>query len=65
MALVVIALSLGVARAAADGVKFGVNDDEGMFQKGAGPFDGTRARSDRADAAGSDRAQESDVLERV
>ena len=38
MALVVIALSLGVARAAADGVKFGVNDDEGMFQKGAGPF---------------------------
>jgi hypothetical protein len=38
MALVVMALSLGAARAAADGVKFGVNDDEGMFQKGAGPF---------------------------
>jgi hypothetical protein len=38
MALVVIALSFGVARAAADGVKFGVNDDEGMFQKGTGPF---------------------------
>jgi hypothetical protein len=38
MALVVMALSLGAARAAADGVKFGVNDDEGMFQKGTGPF---------------------------
>jgi hypothetical protein len=38
MALVAMALSLGAARAAADGVKFGVNDDEGMFQKGSGPF---------------------------
>jgi hypothetical protein len=38
MALVVMALSLGAARAAADGVKFGVNDDEGLFQKGNGPF---------------------------
>jgi hypothetical protein len=38
MALVVMALSFGAARAAADGVKFGVNDDEGMFQKGTGPF---------------------------
>jgi hypothetical protein len=38
MALAVMALSLGAARAAADGVRFGVNDDEGMFQKGAGPF---------------------------
>jgi hypothetical protein len=38
MALVVMALTLGAARAAADGVKYGVNDDEGMFEKGAGPF---------------------------
>jgi hypothetical protein len=38
MALVVMALSFGAAQAAADGVKFGVNDDEGMFQKGSGPF---------------------------
>jgi hypothetical protein len=38
MALVVMALSFGAPRAGADGVKFGVNDDEGMFQQGAGPF---------------------------
>jgi hypothetical protein len=38
MALVVMALSFGGPRAGADGVKFGVNDDEGMFQQGAGPF---------------------------
>jgi hypothetical protein len=38
MALVVVALTFGASRAAADGVKYGVNDDEGMFEKGAGPF---------------------------
>jgi hypothetical protein len=38
MALVVMALSFGAARASADGVRFGVNDDEGMFEKGQGPF---------------------------
>jgi hypothetical protein len=38
MALVVMALLFGASQAAADGVKFGVNDDEGMFQKGSGPF---------------------------
>jgi hypothetical protein len=40
MALVVVALSMGAARASADGVRFGVNDDEGMFEKGQGPFFG-------------------------
>jgi hypothetical protein len=34
----VAALSLGAAAASADNVRFGVNDDEGMFEKGAGPF---------------------------
>jgi hypothetical protein len=38
MALVAMALVLGAARASADGVRYGVNDDEGMFEKGAGPF---------------------------
>ncbi|MFL5964449.1 MAG: hypothetical protein ACJ757_16335 [Gaiellaceae bacterium] len=38
VALVVVALSFGAARAAADGVRYGVNDDQGMFEKGAGPF---------------------------
>jgi hypothetical protein len=41
MALVVMALSFGAVRASADGVRFGVNDDEGMFEKGQGPFFGT------------------------
>ncbi len=30
--------ALGAARGSADGVRFGINDDEGMFEKGAGPF---------------------------
>jgi hypothetical protein len=38
IALGVMTLTLGAARAAADGVRYGVNDDEGMFEKGAGPF---------------------------
>jgi hypothetical protein len=38
IALVVVAFSLGATRAAADGVRFGVNDDEGLFEKGTGPF---------------------------
>ena len=38
MALCAVALTFGVSRAAADGVRYGVNDDEGMFEKGAGPF---------------------------
>jgi hypothetical protein len=38
IALVIVAVSLGASRAAADGVRFGVNDDEGMFEKGNGPF---------------------------
>jgi hypothetical protein len=42
-ALAVMALSFGAARASADGVRFGVNDDEGMFEKGQGPFFGTLA----------------------
>ena len=37
-ALVVVALSCAAGRAAADTVHFGVNDDQGMFEKGAGPF---------------------------
>jgi hypothetical protein len=41
MALVVMALSFGAVRASADGVRFGVNVDEGMFEKGQGPFFGT------------------------
>ncbi|MGH3001271.1 MAG: hypothetical protein ACRDM1_01125 [Gaiellaceae bacterium] len=41
VAVVVTALSVGAAAASADNVRFGVNDDEGMFEKGAGPFFGT------------------------
>lgn len=37
-ALLLLACAFGAARAAADGVHFGVNDDEGMFEKGIGPF---------------------------
>ena len=37
-ALVVVALSCAAGRAAADDVHFGVNDDQGMFEKGEGPF---------------------------
>ena len=38
VALLAAALAFGVARASADNVRFGVNDDEGMFEKGTGPF---------------------------
>jgi hypothetical protein len=38
VACLVTAFSFAAANAAADNVRFGVNDDEGMFQKGAGPF---------------------------
>jgi hypothetical protein len=38
VALVVAALSITAASALADNVRFGVNDDEGMFEKGVGPF---------------------------
>jgi hypothetical protein len=38
VALVVAALAITAGAALADNVRFGVNDDEGMFEKGAGPF---------------------------
>jgi hypothetical protein len=38
VAVTVTALSVGAAGAFADNVRFGVNDDEGMFEKGSGPF---------------------------
>ena len=38
VALLAAALAFGVASASADNVRFGVNDDEGMFEKGTGPF---------------------------
>jgi len=37
-ALLVVALSCAAGRAAADTVRFGVNDDQGMFENGEGPF---------------------------
>ena len=37
-AFVVVAVSCAAGRAAADTVHFGVNDDQGMFEKGEGPF---------------------------
>jgi hypothetical protein len=37
-ALVVATLSIAAGSASADNVRFGVNDDAGMFDKGAGPF---------------------------
>src|ERR1044072_8524949 len=37
-ALLVVALSCAAGRAAADTVRFGVNDDQGMFENGGGPF---------------------------
>jgi hypothetical protein len=36
--MLVAVLSIGVGSAAADNIRFGVNDDEGMFEKGLGPF---------------------------
>jgi hypothetical protein len=38
VALVVAALAVTAGAARADNVRFGVNDDEGMFEKGSGPF---------------------------
>lgn len=38
VALIVAALSITAGSASADNVHFGVNDDEGMFEKGSGPF---------------------------
>ena len=38
VALVVAALAITAGAARADNVRFGVNDDEGMFEKGLGPF---------------------------
>ncbi|HVU77899.1 MAG TPA: hypothetical protein VHC67_09975 [Gaiellaceae bacterium] len=38
VALCVAALSIAAGSALADNVRFGVNDDEGMFEKGTGPF---------------------------
>src|SRR5665213_323992 len=38
VALVVAALAITAGAALADNVRFGVNDDEGMFEKGTGPF---------------------------
>src|SRR5690348_9264472 len=38
VAVVVAALSVMAGGALADGVQFGVNDNEGLFEKGAGPF---------------------------
>jgi hypothetical protein len=38
VALVVAALAVTAGAARADNVRFGVNDDEGMFEKGNGPF---------------------------
>jgi hypothetical protein len=40
-AVLVTVLSLGAARASADGIRFGINDDAGMFARGASPFFGT------------------------
>jgi hypothetical protein len=37
-AVCVAALSVAAGSALADNVRFGVNDDEGMFEKGSGPF---------------------------
>lgn len=38
VALAVAALSIAAGSALADNVRYGVNDDEGMFEKGNGPF---------------------------
>lgn len=38
VAMIVAALSIAAGSALADNVRFGVNDDEGMFEKGNGPF---------------------------
>ncbi|HZQ16109.1 MAG TPA: hypothetical protein VFA82_04975 [Gaiellaceae bacterium] len=38
LALLAAALCFGAARAGADGVRFGINDDAGLFARGAGPF---------------------------
>jgi len=38
VALIVAALAITAGAALADNVRFGVNDDEGMFEKGTGPF---------------------------
>lgn len=41
LALLVVllaALGLGAAPASADGVRFGINDDAGLFERGVGPF---------------------------
>lgn len=37
-ALFVVTLSCAAGQAAADTVRFGINDDQGMFEKGDGPF---------------------------
>ena len=36
--VLVAALAFGAARAAADGVLFGINDDGGLYEGGTGPF---------------------------
>jgi hypothetical protein len=41
LAVLVAALTVGVARAHADNVVFGVNDDAGKYEDGKGPFFGT------------------------
>lgn len=38
LALLLATLAVGTAGAGADGVRFGINDDAGMFARGAGPF---------------------------
>jgi hypothetical protein len=38
LAVLLAALGLGAASASADGVRFGINDDAGMFERGSGPF---------------------------
>ena len=38
LVVLLAALGLGASAASADGVRFGINDDAGMFERGAGPF---------------------------